>query len=206
MRFFSADEKLDQLDLAIMDRVIADAARLKDRGHQVDRIAVNVSANLLFHPDFLNLMRSRIPKDFQLSLEFSETVSFEDLDTGTKMHLDSIRELGCSIEIDDFGRSQASLLGVIALGPDRIKIDKRIILAMMESEANQLIVKSILKFAKALEVEVIAEGVETQAHADALRKLGCNFGQGYEFSVPLRFDALTEFLARAEQGAKIKEA
>lgn len=201
IRFFAGEHMLDQLDIAILDQALDDTARLRQQGHEIGKVAVNISSNLALRPDMLDIIRPRVPRDFTLALELSEALSFEELDHATKMQLDALRELGCDIEIDDFGSSQASILGVIALGPDRIKIDKGIILPMIEFEANLLVVKSIMQIAKALNVAVIAEGVETQAHVDALSELGCQIGQGFTFAKPLPFDELVAYLdAGAEVG------
>jgi len=194
IRFFERNRTLDQLDMSILDQSLNDMSRLAQLGYTVGRVAVNMSSALAVREDLLELIRPRMPRDFKLAFELSESLCIEDLDSATKMRIDLLRDLSCEIEIDDFGSSQASILGVIALGPDRIKIDKAIVIPMIESDANHMVVKAIMEIAKALKISVIAEGVETPAHADALSKVGCNIGQGYAFAKPMMFDDLVAFL------------
>ncbi|MEM1387996.1 MAG: EAL domain-containing protein [Pseudomonadota bacterium] len=204
LRFFSAEQNLDQLDIAVLDRVLSDASALRNAGHAIDRFAVNVSTNLIAREDLVEVISARIPKDFTLALEVPETMPLEDLDTETRHRLDSIRDLGCAIDIDDFGRSQASLLGLVSLRPDRIKIDKSLILPMVEMPTDQVLVQCVLQLAQVLELDVFAEGIETRAHLDALRALGCKMGQGYHLAEPMALDDLGQYLAQlAERGMKV---
>ncbi|SCB60520.1 EAL domain-containing protein [Rhizobium aethiopicum] len=99
-------------------------------------------------------------------------------------HIDDIKQMGVDIEIDDFGSGHASLIGLVKLRPKRLKIDRQLIAEVVSSDEQRRVVGSIVEIAKALDVEVIAEGIETEAHAAVLAQLGCDGLQGYAFGYP----------------------
>jgi diguanylate cyclase (GGDEF)-like protein/PAS domain S-box-containing protein len=99
--------------------------------------------------------------------------------------LKNIQKRGVELSIDDFGTGYSSLSYLHRFPIDTIKIDRSFIIGMTEDEENIEIVKTIITLAESLGMEAIAEGIETQAQVDALKQLGCQFGQGYFFAKPL---------------------
>ena len=95
-----------------------------------------------------------------------------------------LKAMGIDIEIDDFGSGHASIIGLVKLKPRRMKIDRQLVLPITTSREQKRLLRSIIDIAKALNIEVIAEGVETQEHAKLLTRLGCDILQGYAIAYP----------------------
>lgn len=105
-----------------------------------------------------------------------------------------LKELGVSLALDDFGKGYSSLSYLHRFPMDRIKIDRAFVGGLPDSRADLAIVSAVLSFARALDMEVVAEGVETQAHVDALLGLGCEYAQGFFFHRPLEPRCITALL------------
>ena len=108
--------------------------------------------------------------------------------------VNKIKALGVSVSIDDYGTGYSSLLYLKRYAPASLKIDKAFISDLESTPNSAAIVTTTLAMAAALGIEVVAEGVETQAQADFLRRAGCQYGQGYVFSRPLAADAALSFI------------
>jgi EAL domain-containing protein (putative c-di-GMP-specific phosphodiesterase class I) len=103
------------------------------------------------------------------------------------------------VGLDDFGTGYSSLCHLQSLPLDGIKIDKSFVMNQAETNANWAIVTAILQMAKALDIRVIAEGIETEFQLSQLRELGCLLGQGYYFSRPIDRDGITALLGGGER-------
>jgi Amt family ammonium transporter len=130
----------------------------------------------------------------RLQLELTETVLMDDID-GHVALMRELKELGVSLALDDFGTGYSSLSYLHRFPIDRIKIDRSFVGGLPDSRTSLAIVSAVLSFARALDIEVVAEGVETQAHVDALRDLGCDFGQGFFFHRPVEAAQIGALLA-----------
>jgi EAL domain-containing protein (putative c-di-GMP-specific phosphodiesterase class I) len=102
----------------------------------------------------------------------------------------NLRATGVRLCIDDFGTGYSSLSYLHELPIDALKIDRSFIAAMAEDERKIKIVQTILLLGKGLDIEVVAEGVETSQQAEALQKLGCDRAQGYYFARPSPLEQL----------------
>jgi EAL domain-containing protein (putative c-di-GMP-specific phosphodiesterase class I) len=100
-------------------------------------------------------------------------------------NIDQLRELGIEIEIDDFGTGYASIVSLLKLKPNRLKIDRQLMMPVTESTGQQALIASIVEIGHSLGIGVVAEGVETHEHARIATALGCDALQGYAFSKPL---------------------
>ena len=138
----------------------------------------------------------------RLHLEITETVAMADPGR-TETILLQLKRLGLSISIDDFGTGYSSLSRLRRFPVDALKIDRSFVTHMHSDEEAREIVRLIIEFAHTVNLKVIAEGIESTAHRDQLRSLGCEFGQGYLFSRPVdRENAEKLLLAEAEPGAQ----
>lgn len=110
--------------------------------------------------------------------------------------LESIRHLGSQIYIDDFGTGYSSLSYLKKFPISVIKIDRSFVEHALENCSNANLVKAIVMMGQSLEMELVAEGIETEAQWKFLRDLGCHYAQGYLLSKPLPFDEITPLLSQ----------
>ena len=101
--------------------------------------------------------------------------------------LDTFRELGCSVWLDDFGQCYSDLVRLLNYNIDGLKIDAMLVSNLTNSKKKQVIVESLINIGSKLNIDTIAEGVEREEEADALKMLGCKYAQGYLFGRPGRF-------------------
>ena len=120
---------------------------------------------------------------------------------GTKAVIHQLRELGVGIAIDDFGTGYTSLAYLARLAITQLKIDRSFVLNMDSDSHDAAIVRSIITLGHDLKLEVVAEGVETEAAYDRLAQLGCDVVQGYWLSRPLPPAGLSRWLAGSGNGA-----
>jgi EAL domain-containing protein (putative c-di-GMP-specific phosphodiesterase class I) len=119
-----------------------------------------------------------------LVLEVTESLLMEDRERAVGV-LSRLRALGVHVAIDDYGTGHSSLAYLAALPVTELKLDRSFVGAMSGSARAESIVVSTLQLAHALDLVLVAEGVEDQATADALAELGCDLVQGYHFSRPV---------------------
>ena len=110
--------------------------------------------------------------------------------------LRQLRAAGMRIYMDDFGTGYSSLSQIASLPLDALKIDRAFIMNMAQNDEHMAIVSTIINLAKALHIEVVAEGVETEGQADLLRAMGCDQAQGYLFSRPVPVEEIGKLLRR----------
>jgi diguanylate cyclase (GGDEF)-like protein len=162
-------------------------------------VCVNVSSRQLLRHDLVKDVRdvlaavSLAPNS--LRLEVSEQLIADDAD-GAKGVLDEIKALGAGVALDDFGTGYASLGMLQSLPIDTIKVDKSFIARLREPTEKPIVVRSIVDLAHDLEMDVIAEGIESESDVRRLRALGCEFGQGFYFGSPMSPDDIQGFMTR----------
>ncbi|BBI67656.1 hypothetical protein PKHYL_18470 [Psychrobacter sp. KH172YL61] len=131
----------------------------------------------------------------QLHIEVTESSLIQRHDDVRKQ-LNSLKELGVRLALDDFGTGYASLSYLQDYPFDFIKIDKSFISKIDTDRTQHAIVKAILDLADALNMHVVAEGIETEQQRDVLLDMGCKNGQGYWFGKPVPADVATEMLVK----------
>lgn len=169
----------------------------QDEGCMKQVLAVNLSARQFRDRDFMenimNIIKETEVNPKQLELEITETMALDDLEYTIKI-LQSLRELGVSFALDDFGTGYSSLNYLKRLPVNQLKIDKSFMDKVLENHSDQKIVETIIALAQALNLVVIAEGVENAAQADFLKSVSCNKAQGYLYSKPLREEDMRVYL------------
>lgn len=184
-----------RLDEAILQQALFQATRWEGQGLDMPCVSVNVSCQRLREENLIDKLRAMRIRPGALTFELLESISFDTADEGLKQAIDNIKALGIDIELDDFGTGHASIISLLELSPKRLKIDRRLVRPLLESPAQQSLVRSIIDIGKVQGIETVAEGVETLAHAELLRRLGCHVLQGYAFAKPM---AAEDFLVFAK--------
>jgi diguanylate cyclase (GGDEF)-like protein/PAS domain S-box-containing protein len=184
-----------RIDEAILDQALFQAIRWEVQGLAIPCVSVNVSCQRLRDEQLISKLKKMDIRPGSLTFELLESISFDAADEGLKHVIDEIKALGINIELDDFGTGHASVISLLELSPRRLKIDRRLVQPLLESAAQQSLVRSIIDIGKVQGIETVAEGVETLAHAELLRRFGCHVLQGYAFAKPM---AGEEFLAFAK--------
>jgi diguanylate cyclase (GGDEF)-like protein len=148
-------------------------------------IAVNVSARQLSETDFvprLTQLVADLPRG-SLTLEITESLLIDDPDN-TAATLAALDEVGIRIALDDFGTGYSSLSNLSTLPIHQLKIDRSFVSGLGERPESEALVSGIINLGHGLELEVVAEGVETEQQAHRLERLDCDFAQGYFFGRP----------------------
>lgn len=169
-------------------------------------IAINVSpremAQLAVDDIVLGMLKTRGIAPTRLQIEITEEVA---LDThATRSRLSALSAAGVAIVVDDFGVGYSSLASLRSEYVRQVKIDRSFILGLAASPGNVVLVDSIVQLGRSLNIQVVAEGVETQEELDVLRTLGCTLVQGYHLARPAPLPDMTAWAeARSRTAAAI---
>lgn len=170
----------------ITERVLALACRDACRWPQLS-VSVNVAASDVVDPHFVENVLSALDSSGldpqRLTLELTEQSVVQDVQLATR-HLRQLRDIGLRVALDDFGTGYSSLLYLRQLPITQVKVDRVFVAAVEAGEDDAAIVKSIVRLARNIELDVVAEGVETPAQVRFLQSIHCRAGQGYLFSKP----------------------
>lgn len=165
----------------------------------LESIAVNVSARQLANKSFTEIVESVLQETGMpahcLDLEITESAFINDTNAITK-ELNQLHELGVTISIDDFGKEYSSLNYLKKIPFDLIKIDREFVMDLEKDQRDQQIVKVIIDIGHTLGKKIVAEGIESIDQRNILRRLNCDYGQGYLFSRPLTDIEFLEYAAR----------
>jgi EAL domain-containing protein (putative c-di-GMP-specific phosphodiesterase class I) len=167
-------------------------------------VSVNLSSIQIARPDLVDdvavaLIESSLPAD-ALELEITETVAMEATEV-TVRALASLRNLGVRIVLDDFGTGYSSLSYLKNLPLDAIKIDRSFVSELAPGSANVPIISAVVSLAHGLAMDVVAEGVETEAQAAQVAALGCDRAQGFLYARPLSAEEAAAYLESADAAA-----
>lgn len=159
------------------------------------KVAINISPSHFLQDDFVEQVQSITEnysmQNMQLVLEITEEVTIGDIDDVIKK-MNQLRRLHVHFSLDDFGTGYSSLTYLKQLPIDTVKIDKSFIQELHENKDDASIVEAILTMTRALEIDVIAEGIENQSQYKFLSDLHCQYYQGYYFGKPENVAALIE--------------
>ncbi|MGK2948438.1 MAG: EAL domain-containing protein [Acidimicrobiales bacterium] len=201
VEFIGAAERsgtIVDLGQAVLDTASAQWRSWADLGHDL-HMAVNLSGRQLTDPNVVDrvagVMEAASMPPGALWLEVTETSLVEDLELATGV-LTRLAELGANVSIDDFGTGWASLTYLREFPVHALKIDRQFVAGLGQSATDAAIVGSILTLGQELDLEVVAEGIETAAQVEYLALHGCRLGQGYHFARPVPPDELIARLPR----------
>ena len=155
------------------------------------QLAINVSASQFHQPNFVELVRQAVSRSdidpALIKLEVTESVLLNVEDTIVKMH--ALRAIGVNLAMDDFGTGYSSLSILTKLPLTQLKIDQSFVHNIGVRSSDAVIVQTIIAMAHTLDMEIIAEGVETEEQSVFLLQQGCHFFQGFLFSQPVPIEA-----------------
>ena len=161
------------------------------------RVCVNLSARQFAREGLADhvegLLRQSGISSRQLGLEMTESSLIHDAGTALEV-LGSLRRLGVSLSMDDFGTGYSSLHHLHSLPFDVLKIDRSFVARMTEGDQPLQIVRTIVELARAMGMDVVAEGIETREQYYLLRQLGCRYGQGFLFARPVPAETVSRML------------
>jgi len=163
------------------------------------RLSVNLSGRHIDHPgvveDVTSVWAAGGVDPAKLVIEITETSLLRDLDEAART-LEQLRAAGVAICVDDFGVGYASLRYLRELPVELVKIDRSIVSGFGRVDSDTVIVTMLSRLADVLEIEIVAEGLETEEQREELSELGCHYAQGYLFARAMPIDAFPLWLAR----------
>ncbi len=180
----------------IFEQCFIDSKKIQEKIKTPFSISINVSGRQFQHHEFISTIKTLIekhqinPNNFKI--EIIERVMMESA-TLTNI-LNQLRAIGFEISLDDFGTGFSSLQYLADMPIDYLKIDRSFVINLFKDKKTLAVVKSILYLAKQLNLKVITEGLETEAEVKLMTDLGSDFGQGFLFSKPVKFDDFLKLL------------
>ena len=167
-------------------------------GIDVPRVGVNFSPDELRNPHLLQKIEWELDKfeltPNRLAVEILETVVATSPDDMVARNISGLSEMGCQIDLDDFGTGHASISSIRRFDIQRLKIDRSFVMKVDQDPEQQRMVSAILLMAERLELDTLAEGVETAGEHAMLAQLGCRHVQGYGIGRPMAFDKTRDWV------------
>ncbi|WP_155524432.1 putative bifunctional diguanylate cyclase/phosphodiesterase [Oleisolibacter albus] len=190
----------------VLREAVAQIRRWLDAGLPPTQIAVNVSERQLrwgHLPALIDVLlaESGIPPHL-LQLEITETILPDDLDSALRQ-MRWIADRGVALALDDFGTGYSSLSYLRELPLDCLKVDRQFVSGMETDQRTRHIVEAIVAMAQAMDLKVVAEGIETATQFSLLTRLGVEEGQGFLFSRPVPAEDFAQLLQRQPAGATL---
>ena len=173
-------------------------ARWDQMGWDIPQVSVNLSNVELRNPALVDYVLLELDKHAlepnRLVIEVLETVVATNKDDLIVRNLDRLAEIGCRIDLDDFGTGHASITTIRQFAINRIKIDRSFITRIDQDSEQRAMVDAILTMAERLGLHTLAEGVETKAEQDTLTEMGCEHLQGFVLARPMSFHQVCDWL------------
>lgn len=214
--FLPATEQLGllgRLGEVMLQQSLNDLRAWNAEGINIPSVSVNFAADELRDPGIVERVRFELDRfdiaPERLAIEVLETVIAQTANDTIIRNLRALSDMGCGIDLDDFGTGHASIANIKRFAVNRIKIDRSFITQIDTDIEQQNIVSAILTLADRLELSTLAEGVETAAERAILRKLGCGHLQGYGICRPMPFVDVSPWVCsqeaslRAGNGAEV---
>ena len=192
------------LGMWVLDEACRQMSEWHAAGHRGWTISVNISAVQFTHQGLVNMVRGALERHAleprYLTLEITESTAMRDADAGMVI-LQQLHEMGVRISIDDFGTGYSSLLYLKRLPVTELKIDRGFVRDLPQDAEDSAIVGAIVALGRTLNLEIVAEGVETWEQREFLTQLGCNVLQGFLLGRPMPAD---HFVLAAKAGTEVR--
>ena len=182
----------------VIEQALADLRRWNEGRRKKLHIAVNLSARQLKVDGIARriaqlVAESAVPAEW-LELELTESMVMENVHAQIET-FQELRKFGVRLAIDDFGTGYSSMSYLKRLPIDTLKIDRSFVNELPKNNNDLAIATAIVALGHSLGLTVVAEGIETEAQADALLNLGCDIGQGYLYAKPMPADRIEQYLS-----------
>jgi diguanylate cyclase (GGDEF)-like protein len=189
----------------VLRKAAEQMAQWHQKGINPKFISVNVSVVQLRRHDIVDVIHHIVSQNCScknwLELEITESFTIENPKQAIVL-LEKIRDLGINLSIDDFGTGYSSLSYLKNLPVNKLKIDKSFVQDIPGNQSDEALVRAIVAMAKSLNINVVAEGVETELQKDFLSKAGCNTMQGYYYAKPMPAKEIEEMLIQNQYRGK----
>lgn len=197
----------ERLGAAMIRMVAADVAEWLPAGLECGRVAVNLSSAEFRHPELAQTViaawtSAGAPVE-RLEIEVTETVFLGSEINIVANTMRQFRQGGIQVALDDFGTGFASLAHLKRFDVDHIKIDQSFVRGLLESTHDQAIVSAVIALGESFDMDVTAEGVETEEQALRLTELGCDHAQGYLYAKPMAASRVPYFLKTWTGGPRL---
>jgi diguanylate cyclase (GGDEF)-like protein len=184
---------LTEIDFWVLWEALATKRRWAGRQGAPEVVAINITGTTLRDPGFPAQVRAaldmhEVPPE-ELEIEIPEDIPARDLQA-LAQNLEELRDMGVRLSLDDFGGGASSMAHLVQLPVGRVKLDRSIVRALPEGERESAILSAVATLARSLKIEMVAEGVEKDSQAAALRAQGCYIMQGWLYGRPLPADLL----------------
>jgi len=192
-----------QIDLWVLETACEQTRNWQEkfRTDPLLQVCVNLSSQHLYQPDFFDTIKKILDRcSFSpscLAFEISEHSLIKNPDRSSYI-LSSIKDLGVTIHMDDFGVGYSSLSHLIKYPIDLVKIDRTFIQSIQKDERSAALVRAIIMLCREMDLPTVAEGIEEPAQLGILQQNGCRYGQGYLISKPLFPDKLEILLEKTK--------
>ncbi len=198
----AASGQLERLSEVILFHALTAMRNWDAAGHPIPRIGVNFATDELHNPKLVDKIRWELDRfdltPDRLSIEVLETVVAADPDDIVSRNITGLADLGCGIDLDDFGTGHASIAAIRRFAVSRIKIDRSFIMKIDRDPGQQRMVNAILTMADTLEVDTLAEGVESLGEHAMLAQLGCSHVQGFGIARPMPFAQTLDWIIQSK--------
>ena len=199
--FLPAAEKnslLAEIDYLSMNLALDALVKLRDAGMDALCMSINVSSSILADVNYPGLLdwalQARGISPERICVEILETTILDDSGLDVVTAIDRLKRLGVRVALDDFGTGYAGLAHMSAFDIDAIKLDRSMISRLEDDPRNRIIIRSIIRLGMLLNMNVVAEGVETPGQLDILRRTNCPLIQGFGLARPMQVANMIEWM------------
>ena len=192
--------QLERLSEIMLHKSLATLRLWDATGLDIPRMGVNFAGEELRNPRLVDKIRWELDRldltPDRLCVEVLETVIATSPDDMVARNINGLAKLGCGIDLDDFGTGHASISSIRRFNVSRLKIDRSFVIKVDRDPEQQRMIMAILTMAERLNLEVLAEGVETAGEHAMLAQLGCRHVQGFGIARPMPAEDVAEWLTR----------
>ena len=191
-----------EIDDIVYTKGLVAVQELNEDGFAVPKVSFNVGARQLENPLLRTINQGYDLGETRVAFEVLESVLVEEQSHVFASQIAQLRELGFGVEVDDFGSGHASIVGLMQLRPDVMKLDQRLVTPLDKDKNAATTLRALIEIGKTHGIKVTAEGVESEEHARLLTEFGVDTLQGFCFSKPLPVAQLRVFLRELAQNGR----